>query len=704
MKSFYNILSICVLALFALSSCVNDDKVNDLSGGNTPSEEKGVLTINVGSRTESGTAYDYILSIYKNEGGKSTLVRKYDSSKESMQKPEYIWLLAGNYTAKVECGTAVSATFNEKELYLYGEKDFDITAGASTTVDIVAVIQNIPVEVVFDQTIIDGFHDGYNVEVKADNNVKLTYTESKKGYFIMPSGVTNLSWHFVGTFEYDDNGELVNIDKSGTLANVELKKGYKLSFKFSKDATGLLGGLSVTVDESVEERDDHFAFNPDPVLKCADGSDIAVPYNYSGGERKYVATSPANFCKVLINACGKEYNPVESAVAGVTLSGLNTPQLYITFSEDFFNALSGGSQIIELRVEDVDGGAVTKDLPYNLQGVKSYNGAQANLWLGRASLSAMVFGTPSNVEIICREGEGEWQHFPAVASDNNTYTAQVEGICAGHTYEYNLVIDGKTVGTSLAFSTPNGNQIPNGDMEQWSQDSDTYYPGPSKSTTYWDSGNGGTTYVGDNTDNNLTGKSTDIRPGSTGTYSAFLDSKVVMSKFGAGNIFVGSFGKVSLSPIGATVYFGQPFTYNAKPKGVKMWVKYNCGTIDNVGSVGASGDPDLTKIFCCMCNWSGAWCVDSAKTDTTTFSPSMDNIKNCSDNRYNGVLYTAYFESTTSNHEWHELYIPFEKIEGADESNGANYLVFTATCSGYGDYFTGSTDSWMYIDDIELVY
>ena len=31
-------------------------------------------------------------------------------------------------------------------------------------------------------------------------------------------------------------------------------------------------------------------------------------------------------------------------------------------------------------------------------------------------------------------------------------------------------------------------------------------------------------------------------------------------------------------------------------------------------------------------------------------------------------------------------------------------LLLTLTCSGYGDYFTGSTDSYMYVDDIELVY
>ena len=702
MKRFYNILTICVCAFsLALSSCVSNGKVDDAAGDNTPSNDKGAVKISVGTRTESGGERDYVLSIYKNDGGKATLVRKYDSSKEDMQKPEYIWLLAGNYTAKVESGVAVAATFNEAEQYLYGEGDFSISGGETTAIQVAAKLQNVPVEVVFDQTVTDGFLEGYNVEVKANDEVKLSYTESKKGYFIMPSGVTTLSWHFVGTFEYED-GEQVAVDKSGVIENVEPKKGYKLSFKFTKDASGVLGDINVTVDESIEERDDHFSFNPDPELK-GDGFDLNVLCNYAGGERRYVATSPAEFCAVSIVADGKTFDPVAETVAGVTLTGLNTTKLYVTLSDDFFNALCGGSHNIELCVTDTSGGEARRELPYKLQGVNSYNSGGTDLWAGTAELSATVFGTPSAAEIICREGEGEWKHFAATSSGSNTYTARVEGIGAGRNYEYNLVIDGKTVGTSLAFATEQGAQIPNGDMEQWSQSGDTYYPGVSKSDKYWDTGNGGTTVMGD-TEKNLTSKSTDVRPGSKGSYSAFLDSKVVLGKFGAGNIFVGSFGKVVITSLSATVYFGQPFTFNAKPKGVRMWVKYNCGSIDNVGSVGAQGDPDLTKIFCCLCNWSSAWCVDSDKADATTFSPSMENIRNCPDSRYSGVLYTAYFDTNTSNNEWRELYIPFEKIEGADDSKGANYLVLTATCSGYGDFFTGSADSWMYIDDVELVY
>ena len=98
MKRLFNIgLWACLLALV---SCINDPKVKEQD--NTPSGEKGVVLLNVATRTVDGTTFDYILSIFKNEAGKSMLVRKYDSSKSDMQKPEYIWLLEGDYTAVVE--------------------------------------------------------------------------------------------------------------------------------------------------------------------------------------------------------------------------------------------------------------------------------------------------------------------------------------------------------------------------------------------------------------------------------------------------------------------------------------------------------------------------------------------------------------------------------------------------------------------------
>ena len=699
MKRLFN--TIVCACLLALTACVNSPKVDNAD--NAPSTEKGAVKLNVATRTTDGAAQrDYILSIFKHEAGKQTLVRKYDSSKQDMQKPDYIWLLAGNYSALVESGEAVAATFDATKQYFVGDKEFDVEAGETAAVDVVAVMQNVPVEVLFDQTIVDGFHKGYNVEVKADDRVALSYTESKTGYFIMPEGCTTLSWRFVGTFEYED-GEQVAIDKSGTLENVAPKRGYKLSFKFSKDANGFLGGLNVTVDESIEERDDHFSFNPDPELKGVD-FDLSLPCEYAGGARQYVATSPSDFCSVVLTVGGKEFNPVEGDVPGVALSGLNTPKLYVTLSEDFFYQLNGGAQMIELCVTDTSGGEARKELPYTIPGVNGYDKSLTNLWRGTAVLSATVFGAPSSVNIAYRQGEGEWQSYVAQSNGGNLYTAQISGISASSSYEYRLEVGGKVVGAPQIFTTELGAQIPNGDMETWSSGKN---PFASASSRYWDTGNEGSSMAGAV----LTTQSEDVRPGSKGKYSAYLNSEVAsvmgISKFAAGNIFVGHFGEtiINLSNPGATVYFGQPFSYNAKPKGVKMWVKYNCGTIDNVNGGGVSkGDPDLSKIFCCMCNWSSAWCVNSTKADATTFSPDMNSITSCTDGRYNGVLYTAYFESNVTNDQWHELYIPFEMVPGTDESVVPNYLVLTASCSGFGDYFSGSSNSWMYIDDIEIVY
>ena len=679
-----------------MAACVNSPKVDNTD--NAPSTEKGAVKLNVATRTTEGEAHrDYILSIYKHEGDKQTIVRKYDSSNEEMLLPERIWLLAGSYSASVVSGEAVAATFDETKQYFIGEEEFDVVAGESATVDVVAVMQNVPVEVAFDQTVVNGFLSGYNVEVKASNSVKLTYTESKKGYFIMPEGCTTLSWRFVGTFQYPD-GEQVSVDKSGTLENVAPKKGYKLSFKYSKDANGFLGGLDVVVDESTDDRDDHFGFNPDPEIKGSD-FDISARHIYAGGERKYLATSIADFCGVTLLACGKSYDAVASTVPGVKVEGLNTTQLAVTLSEDFFYLVDGGDQIIELCVTDVSGGESRKDLPYTLSGVNAYNNSNEKLsWAGgTTTLAATVYGTPSIVEIIYREGDAEWKHYTASTNGGNTYEAQIDGLAANHTYDYSLVINGKNAGGIRQFTTRDGNQIPNGNLEDWCQDGNVIIPWANGTNPYWCTGNYGTTTLGSSY--NITKSSSDVRPGSKGRKSMYMDSEYIVAKFAAGNGYIGSWG--GMNGLNAMVYFGQPFEYNAKPKAIRFWAKWNCGTIDKTsGNVGKSGDPDLCKIFCCMAT--NTHLVDSSDGEGTTFSPSDANIKS-GDARYNIVLYSAYFETTTSQTEWRQVEIPFT-FYGSDPNQVPTHLILTFTCSGYGDFFDGSTSSWMYVDDIEFVY
>ena len=683
--------------LLSFTSCVESGKVDN--GENTPDGDKGVLTLNIDSRTAASALPDFTLCIYQ-KGAKEMLVRKYSANDDI---PEYIWLLEGDYKATIESGRAETASFSNS--YYFGTSDFTIKGGERTRVDLVATLQNIPVEVLFDENIKSGCKEGYavdifaidNIEAASDDTPQLKYTEERVGYFILPEGVTTLSWQFNGTYKYADNGEEVIIAKSGKIENVEIKKHYKLSFKFSPDASGSLGGLTISLDTSVDERNDHIAFSPDPEFKGV-GFDATVPVNYAGGERKYVANSPSPFTVVKLSVGEQIFDPVTEEIAGVKLQGLNTPQLYLTLSDDFFNSLSGGAKVIEAYLADQDGGEVTTELPYNLQGVNAYNNSNEVLaWTGgTTSLSATVFGSPASVQLKYREGEGEWKSFDAVSSGSNTYTAQISGIEPNRTYEYNLVIDNNTVGTSLAFTTRDGNQIPNGDLEGWCTNGDgVIIPYHTPTNAYWCSGNYGTAILS----KNITQSSTDVRPGSKGTKSMYMDSEYIVVKFAAGNGYIGSWG--GMDGTNAKVYFGQPYEYNAKPKAIRFWAKWKSGKIDKVkGKVAKEGDPDLCKIFCALTT--DRHLVDSSKAKETTFSPSDADIKS-GDARYDKVLYSAYFESKESQTEWKEITVPFT-FYGKDPNEVPSHLILTFTCSGYGDFFDGSTESWLYVDDIEFVY
>lgn len=692
MKRVFNII-IC-MCLAALVSCVNTNNVNN--GNNQPSGDKGALSLSVDTRTTSGETLDYVLRIYQNNGESQKLVRKYTSDENL---PPYIWLLEGNYTAVVESGKPETVSFDNS--YYRGEKTFDIVGGELSTVELIATLQNIPVEVIFDQTIVEGCLEGYYVDVLIADSLeeatsttpKLNYTESKVGYFVMPEGNTNLVWHFVGTYVYAD-GDQVNIDKTGVIENVEIKKHYTLRYKYSKDADGYLGDLIVTVDTTLDERDDHIAFNPDPELKGI-GFDIAERHNYVGGARQYQAKSPAEFNLVMLTVGDTSYDLTTQTIAGVSLEGMGSTELLITLSDDFFNALSGGEQTFQLAVGDKDGGFASKELPYNLQGVNAAKKKDINLWTGVGTLSATVFGTPSSVAIECRKAGGEWVSYPASVSGTELYSATAEGFNAGQNYEYRLVVDGKYIGANCALATEQGAQIPNGDMEDWCKDGAVVIPYHTGINAFWCTGNWGTSALS----KNITNESSDVRPGSTGKKSANMKSEYIVVKFAAGNIYIGSWG--GMSGTDAKVYFGQPFSYNAKPKAIRFWAKWNCGTIDqDKNNYGVSGQPDLTKIFCSLTT--DVHMVDSSKPTETTFSPSSADITG-GDSRYDIVLYSAYMETTTSQTEWKQIEIPFE-FYGNDPNQVPTHIILTATCSGYGDYFAGSTSSWLYIDDIELVY
>ena len=357
----------------------------------------------------------------------------------------------------------------------------------------------------------------------------------------------------------------------------------------------------------------------------------------------------------------------------------------------------------------------------------AYVSAGANvIWIKSAAIDG------ANIEFAFRKkGSEEWQKVKNewYARDSkdayNRYEegfvkAVIRGLEQNTEYEVIGYADDKqsevrSVTTSAHY------QMPNSQMEEWGQFTNDqnllptgeagpcWYPFSSVQQMFWATGNPGATSLGPSY--NLTYPSTSVPGGSAGATSAFMGSRYVIVKFAAGNLFVGYYGETAGT--NAYVYFGQPLNQMVRPTAVRFKVKYYSGGINYVSSKAASngteyhigskqtpitgGQPDLAKVFFCVTDWSKAHCVYSAD-ETTFFDPRTAD----------GILGIGYFDSYTNPESesidttiWHEMTLP---IEYKSFEGNTSYIVMTFTCSGYGDYFTGSTESWMNVDDIELLY
>lgn len=260
-------------------------------------------------------------------------------------------------------------------------------------------------------------------------------------------------------------------------------------------------------------------------------------------------------------------------------------------------------------------------------------------------------------------------------------------------------------------------QLPNADMEAWSQPADPWLPyasdaGGKAVNPFWGSGNNGATLLGPKY--NLTTPVSDLHPGASGKYAAQLESRYVVQKLAAGNLFTGEFaGLRSLSH--GIVNFGRPFTL--RPTAMRLWVKYTRGQITNANDIAGVpvgeniqvGDYDQGSIYVALGTWTKEEygygknkeelfgtddCPVSIDTRdvTTFFNPNGKDV----------IGYGKEFDLFTSDiTQWRQITIPIT-YRSTDER--PTHIMVVCSASRWGDYFTGSRDSKMWIDDIELLY
>ena len=684
MKKIYRFILCASIALLSVACNNQAEQSVEMA------ENEGVLALSIdfeGTRADVDPTAEFELKIYRYAADNSKeLVRKYTKLTDI---PEYIWLIKDNYCAQVKVGTKTLASFTDK--YYTGTADFAITAGSVESVTVDCQMVNIPVAVAYDTTVGAQFTGEYYTYVSAANSFDLEaaksakvptlkYTDSTEGYFILPDGTTNISWYFYGT-----DGQ-TPLTASGVIENVEAQKRYTLKFKYSKDAPGGLT-LVATVDTSVEHRDDSVAFSPDPTVKGV-GFDASAPCDYVSGTRSYTIAALDTISQLNITYGDTTYDLINTTYGGIAVTKVSAKEYSVALSEAFFATLNGGAQTIAFRIKDASGGVGYQECTCFIEGIlplESYD-----LWFSTANFSAYCY-ISEGITIGYRVAGGEWAQLPVTASGvENLYNATATDFAAATTYEYALFENGVQLGLALSITTPAGTQIPAAGFEEWSTASDkAVCPAADPYALYWDTGNHATaSLVG----SQLTVSSTDVRPGSTGVNSAYMKSikAAVMGigKFAAGNLFTGTFAMNGLDGI---VTFGRDFNFTARPASLSFWMKNNEGTI-NEGSH-ASGS-DIYTIMVII-------------TDGTTYAvntkdeSSFLKVDQLADTK--GVIGYGYISGSDSRAEWTQETINITYVESM-KSVKPKKIVVSFTPSGYGDYFCGSTSSWMYVDDIELVY
>ncbi len=654
---------------------------------------EGAMRFALAAQSDITADDSVVIKIYKVDGEDESLIRRYDSVNDV---PDYMSLLAGNYVAKVQVGQKRAVSFDEK--YYYGESAFEVKPSEVAAVTVDCKLQSTIVAVNYDATVAEKLSEGYFTTVAIAESydkqaiatgdvLSLTYEESKEGYVMMPEGQTSLYWHFEGT--HPTEGEIV---KEGLIENVKPAARYTITLKYSKDAPGGLV-IEATVDESMEEYDDVIIFSPDPTI-LGDGFDVAEQQYSTTASRTYNVASLAAISTMTLSVSGVEYDLLTNVPAGITVDKSDDLTYKVTVTEAFFAQVAGGAQALTFHIEDVDGGKLNKDVNYLVQGVMPLSTSDYDLWFGNVTFKATVLNTAaSSVKIAYSADGATWTEVAATAGENNTYTAVGSDFMADKNYTYKLVVDSADSGKALTHQTAAGAQIPNGDMESWSDVGGVIYPYAAGASPFWLTGNDGAKMAGAT----LTKSSTDVRPGSTGQYSAELKSQFAsvlgIGKFAAGNLFVGTF---SMSGLDGTVNFGRDFKFTAKPKSLSFWMKHNEGTInEGAGTPAEATGTDKATIMVIITNWDTPYAVNTK--DQSTFFTMADLAT------MEGVIGYGYIEKRESATEWAEYTIDITYREDMKNVKPKK-LVVSFTPSGFGDYFTGSTDSWMYVDDIIFNY
>lgn len=340
------------------------------------------------------------------------------------------------------------------------------------------------------------------------------------------------------------------------------------------------------------------------------------------------------------------------------------------------------------------------------------------IWAGHFTAHADVDEAQYDKEKVFFEvrekGTEDWRRVSSTRDADGSYSAEITGLTPSTVYEYRLALtsieSGKeeTIAAPSDVTTDKAVPVPNGGFETTSNDESSKYKSfydpsssdPTLQKQWWGNGNEGATLVGQS--------SVICYPDASaykeGSQSVCLQSRWVVMKFAAGNLFSGHFGDL-IGTNGGTVYFGRPFT--ARPTALRFWMKYSGGVInresDNVPEDGKKGNYDKASIRIALGTWNykqyGGDADSPVLVNTTDESTFVDFSTDGSTIAFGEKIVPS--DSSNPAKDWIQVTIP---LEYRDLTTYPTHIIISCAASMYGDYFSGYDDSKLWLDGMELIY
>lgn len=665
---------------------------------------KIVDTRSLSSEEQANLENNCEIRIYSGKG----LIRYY---KGVAQMPEELQLTSGGYTVRVNAGDSVPASFDKS--YYKGENSFEITTGNITNQEIKCKIANVLAAVKFSDNVNELFKS-YTMTVSTKFG-SLDFTQDNIGaigYYMLSAGETSFQWNFSGILQ---NGKEF---KKSDVVDAESATRYDLKLNFDTDGYEDGGAaLEVTVDVTpLETIEDEIEFKQRPSFRGV-GFDFSSPYIYALNSTNELAykiavtsalTDATLSCDKLMD-WGFESNTLQLAnISEEDRLPLEEKGLRLTpaFNEEtgagiLTVALTSAliqkitteetSYTLALTATDAEGktNSATLSIIVSDVAVLTTDVHIVDVWTSKAVLRGeLIYETTEHLSFNYRiKGSANWENVDAVRDgETMNISAELADLQPGTEYEYQALSGVTPSAVICSFSTEVATQLPNSGFENWSGTSPLWIYGEGEEM-FWDSGNKGSSTMSKNVTTYIDREGLNGGKRAAQLKSQFVGIGTFVGKFAAGNLFTGKFVGTEDTTQGI-LDFGREFT--SRPSELSIWYRATLGIIDySETDMAPKGIQDTAIVYIALTDWNAPIEVHT-KDKTTLFSKSDPHI----------IAYGELIIDKNVN-DWTNYKI---KLDYRSLSRKPKYILVVASASKYGDYYTGSTDSMLWLDDFELIY